>query len=76
MTGMPAVEEAATQDEAEEQPAAQPAAAQPAGQDDRRASFIRAHSGSVRQVGGGLSPTEEEQMDVPTFLRQPRRRNE
>jgi cell division protein FtsZ len=44
--------------------------------DDRRASFIRTPSGSVRPASGGLTPTEEEQMDVPTFLRKPKRRND
>ncbi len=44
--------------------------------DDRRASFIRTPSGSVRPATGGLTPTEEEQMDVPTFLRKPKRRND
>ena len=73
VNGMPAAEEAAAAEIEEEIAAAKPPAV-PA--DDRRASFIRSQNGSVRQVGGGLSPTEEEQMDVPTFLRQPRRRNE
>jgi len=42
-------------------------------QDDRRASFIRTPSGgTVRPTTGGLTPTEEEQMDVPTFLRKPK----
>ncbi|MFP4598001.1 MAG: cell division protein FtsZ [Persicimonas sp.] len=45
-------------------------------QEDRRASFIRTPSGSVRPATGGLTPTEEEQMDVPTFLRKPKRRND
>ena len=44
------------------------------GGDDRRANFIRTASGSVRAAGGGLSQTEEDTMDVPTFLRSPRRR--
>lgn len=44
--------------------------------DDRRASFIRTPTGSVRPATGGLTPTEEEQMDVPTFLRKPKRRND
>ncbi len=74
VTGMPAADEAAAIAEAEAEEVKTPPAAPAA--DDRRASFIRSHNGSVRQVGGGLSPTEEEQMDVPTFLRQPRRRNE
>src|SRR5690554_4596782 len=40
---------------------------------DRRASFIRTPSGgSMRATTGGLTPTEEEQMDVPTFLRKPK----
>lgn len=42
--------------------------------DDRRASFIRTPSGRVKPATGGLTPTEEEQMDVPTFLRNPRKR--
>ena len=45
------------------------------GGDERRANFIRS-SGSVRAAGGGLSPNEEEAMDVPTFLRSPRRRQD
>ncbi|QDG54767.1 cell division protein FtsZ [Persicimonas caeni] len=44
--------------------------------EDRRASFIRTPTGSVRPATGGLTPTEEEQMDVPTFLRKPKRRND
>lgn len=44
------------------------------GGEDRRANFIRSSSGTVRSTGGGLSPNEEEQMDVPTFLRSPSRR--
>jgi cell division protein FtsZ len=44
--------------------------------DERRASFIRTPSGSVRPASGGLTPTEEEQMDVPTFLRKPKQRND
>ena len=75
VNGMPAADEAAAAADIEEEVAAAKAPVAPAA-DDRRASFIRSQSGSVRQVGGGLSPTEEEQMDVPTFLRQPRRRNE
>ncbi len=43
---------------------------------DRRATFIRTPTGSVREAGGGLSPVEEDEMDVPTFLRQPKRRND
>lgn len=39
------------------------------GDDGRRASFIRSSSGSVQEVSGGLSPREEEEMQVPTFLR-------
>ncbi len=42
---------------------------QTTGGDERRANFIRSSSGSVRAAGGGLSPHEEEEMDVPTFLR-------
>jgi cell division protein FtsZ len=74
VNGMPVAKEAAVA-EVEHEVAAAKAQPAPAA-DDRRASFIRSQNGSVRQVGGGLSPTEEEQMDVPTFLRQPRRRNE
>ncbi len=44
--------------------------------DGRRANFIRSNSGSVRSAGGGLSQSEEEEMDVPTFLRSPRHRND
>ncbi len=41
--------------------------------DDRRANFIR--GGSRPNVNnGGLSQNEEDQMDVPTFLRNPKRR--
>src|SRR5690554_2591064 len=37
---------------------------------DRRASFIRTPSGgTMRPTTGGLTPTEEEQIDVPAFLR-------
>ena len=36
---------------------------------ERRANFIRSSSGSVEEVSGGLSPREEEEMQVPTFLR-------
>jgi cell division protein FtsZ len=37
---------------------------------DRRADFIRSSSNSsVRQASGGLTPSEEEEMKVPTFLR-------
>lgn len=43
---------------------------------DRRASFIRTPSGTTSRPPtggtGGLTPTEEEQMDVPTFLRKPK----
>lgn len=42
--------------------------------DERRASFIRTPSGSVKPATGGLTPTEEEEMDVPTFLRNPKKR--
>jgi len=38
-------------------------------EDGRRANFIRSSSGSVQEVSGGLSPREEEEMQVPTFLR-------
>jgi cell division protein FtsZ len=44
--------------------------------EQRRASFIRTPAGSVRGAGGGLSQVEEDQMDVPTFLRSPRRQGE
>ncbi len=38
--------------------------------EQRRADFIRSSSsGSVQEVSGGLSPREEEEMQVPTFLR-------
>jgi cell division protein FtsZ len=43
---------------------------------DRRATFIRTPTGSVREAGGGLSPVEEDEMDVPTFLRRPNRHND
>ncbi|MFU8804653.1 MAG: cell division protein FtsZ, partial [Bradymonadaceae bacterium] len=49
---------------------------EPAAAQDRRASFIRTPAGTTETPGGGLTPTEEEQMDVPTFLRNPRRRND
>jgi cell division protein FtsZ len=42
--------------------------------EERRASFIRTPSGSVKPATGGLTPTEEEEMDVPTFLRNPKKR--
>ena len=42
---------------------------------ERRASFIRSKPGKPRNRGG-LSPDEEEQIDVPTFLRNPKRRND
>lgn len=42
---------------------------------ERRASFIRTGSG-VKHNGGGLSPDEEDHIDVPTFLRNPKRRND
>ena len=38
-------------------------------EEDRRADFIRSPSGSYEEVSGGLSPREEEEMQVPTFLR-------
>lgn len=41
----------------------------------RRASFIRTNTGT-KHNGGGLSPDEEEHIDVPTFLRNPKRRND
>jgi cell division protein FtsZ len=38
--------------------------------EQRRADFIRSSSSnSVQEVSGGLSPREEEEMQVPTFLR-------
>ncbi|MBA2661052.1 MAG: cell division protein FtsZ [Bradymonadaceae bacterium] len=56
---------------------AAPAASNQPGGQDRRATFIRTPTnGGAAAAGGGLSPTEEEQMDVPTFLRNPRRRND
>jgi len=36
---------------------------------ERRANFIRSPSGSVKEVSRGLSKREEEEMQVPTFLR-------
>lgn len=42
---------------------------------DRRASFIRTGTGT-KHSGGGLTPDEEERIDVPTFLRNPRGRND
>jgi len=37
---------------------------------ERRADFIRSSSNSsVREASGGLTPSEEEEMKVPTFLR-------
>lgn len=54
-------------------PTEPPASQVAAGVDDRRANFIR---GNARNPvnNGGLSQSEEEQMDVPTFLRNPKRR--
>jgi cell division protein FtsZ len=46
---------------------------------DRRASFIRTPTGTTKESpGGGLSPIEEEQLEVPSFLRprNTRRRND
>jgi cell division protein FtsZ len=78
VNGLPAVDEQALRASTREQEEVAPRrpSTQPTEQDERRASFIRSPTGSVRQVSGGLSPTEEEQMDVPTFLRKPGRRNE
>ncbi|TXD37539.1 cell division protein FtsZ [Lujinxingia vulgaris] len=42
---------------------------------ERRASFLRSNTGS-HAVPGGLSATEEEEIDTPTFLRNSRRRND
>ncbi len=56
-----------TPTEPPERPAAQ------ANMEDRRANFIR--GGSRPNINnGGLSQNEEDQMDVPTFLRNPKRR--
>ncbi len=74
VTGMPKAEKEAEETTTTEEPREQPAAEKP--REERRASFIRSPTGSVRHAGGGLSPTEEEQMDVPTFLRNPKRRND
>ncbi len=43
---------------------------------DRRATFIRTPTNSGNSLGGGLTPIEEEAMDVPTFLRKPRRQDD
>ena len=43
---------------------------------DRRATFIRTPTNSGSSLGGGLTPIEEEAMDVPTFLRKPRRQDD
>ena len=74
----PAVEE----EPAHQQPAAQPAARYEQSEEkpvesptERRASFIRSKPGQPRNKGG-LSPDEEEKIDVPTFLRNPKRRND
>ncbi len=74
INGMPAAEEADAETATDEIPRRQPVKENP--QEERRASFIRSPTGSVRHAGGGLSPTEEEQMDVPTFLRNPKRSKE
>lgn len=74
-TGMPKVEKEVEETTTTEEPRQAPAATE-APREERRASFIRSPTGSVRHAGGGLSPTEEEQMDVPTFLRNPKRRND
>ncbi len=42
---------------------------------ERPATFIRSNSGA-KHSGGGLTPDEEDQIDVPTFLRNPKRRND
>lgn len=41
----------------------------------RAMQFIRKNTGSVRPAGGGLSPDEEEALDVPTFLRNRQRKD-
>ncbi len=43
---------------------------------DRRATFIRTPTNGGSSLGGGLTPIEEEAMDVPTFLRKPRRQDD
>ncbi len=43
---------------------------------DRRASFIRSKPDEGSSTKSGLSPDEEEEIDVPTFLRNPKRRND
>lgn len=82
-------EEASRAPKTEQEPAfkpgqksSQPAARFEQGEDksqgasrERRASFIRSKPGKPRQKGG-LSPDEEERIDVPTFLRDPKRRND
>ena len=72
---MPVAEEPQEEETATDEIPRRPAARESV-QEDRRASFIRSPTGSVRHAGGGLSPTEEEQMDVPTFLRNPKRSGE
>ncbi len=64
-------------------PAAQPVARYEQGEapksessKDRRASFIRSKPDESQPSSGGLSPDEEEEIDVPTFLRNPKRRND
>ena len=43
---------------------------------ERRASFIRSPTGSVRRAGSGLSVKEEARIDTPAFLRKPNRRGD
>ncbi len=67
-------------EEPQEQPQEQPAARYERSNgapdtQERRASFIRTKSG-IKHPGGGLSPDEEDRIDVPTFLRNPKRRND
>lgn len=61
------------------QPPPPPGQQHPSGQHaavDRRATFIRTPTSSGSSLGGGLSPIEEEAMEVPTFLRKPRRQDD
>lgn len=71
VNGMPAAEPDAA--EVAEEPAEKPAADKGK---ERRANFIRSPSGTVSYAGGGLSPTEEDQLDMPTFLRERNRRKD
>jgi cell division protein FtsZ len=56
-----------------------PEPGQPSDEDDekkRRARFAsNSSSGSVEPATGGLTPSEEEEMDVPTFLRKKENKN-